>query len=563
MKKLKHLFIVVAVSAASVLTFSFTEDYFEVSKNLDIFATLFRELNIYYVDETKPGELMKTGIDAMLESLDPYTNYIPESDIEDYRFMTTGQYGGIGASVREIGDKVVITEPYEGTPAQKAGLKAGDILLEVNGNKIEGKNSDDISKLLKGQPGTPVKLVLQRPGEMKNVELSMVREEIKVKDVPYSGMLNNEVGYIKLTGFTKDAAKEVKDAFMKLKTENNCKALVFDLRGNPGGLLHQAVDIVNLFVEKGQDVAITKGKIKEWEQTLKAVNTPVDVTTPIVVLVDRNSASAAEVVSGALQDLDRAVILGQRTYGKGLVQQTRPLTYNSQFKVTVAKYYIPSGRCIQALDYSHRTDDGSVEKVPDSLITAFKTKNGRIVYDGAGILPDINTEPETYSNISGALLNRNHIFEFATLYAIRHPKLETSARDFKLTDREYEDFMKFLEGKDYSYSTRSEKDLEDLKKSAVDEKYFDDINQQYEALKAKMLENKKDDLTKFKGEIKELLEDEIVSRYYYQSGRLEASIKYDQEINEAIKLLATPEKVKTILTTIEKPTKRFNPNKKF
>ncbi|MFL5754069.1 MAG: S41 family peptidase [Bacteroidia bacterium] len=563
MKKIKLLIIVIATSAASVLTFSFTEDYFEVSKNLDIFATLFRELNIYYVDETKPGELMKTGIDAMLESLDPYTNYIPESDIEDYRFMTTGQYGGIGASVREMGDKVIITEPYEGTPAQKAGLKAGDILLEVNGNKIEGKNSDDISKLLKGQPGTPVKLVLQRPGELKNIELNMVREEIKVKDVPYSGMLNGEIGYIKLTGFTKDAAKEVKEAFLKLKTENNCKSLVFDLRGNPGGLLHQAVDIVNLFVDKGQDVAITKGKIKEWEQTLKAVNNPVDVNTPIVVLVDRNSASAAEVVSGALQDLDRAVILGQRTYGKGLVQQTRQLTYNSQFKVTVAKYYIPSGRCIQALDYSHRTDDGSVEKVPDSLITAFKTKNGRIVYDGAGILPDINTEPEAYSNISAALLNKNHIFEFATLYAIRHPKLEVSARDFKLSEREYEDFMTYLEGKDYTYSTRSEKDLEELKKSASEEKYFEDISKQYEALKSQMKENKKDDLIKFKDEIKELIEDEIVSRYYFQSGRLEASIKYDQEINEAIKLLSAQDKVKAILTTIEKPTKRFNPNKKF
>ncbi len=562
-KKIKLTIIAVALVVASVIGYSFTEDYFEVSKNLDIFATLFRELNIYYVDDTKPGQLMKTGIDAMLESLDPYTNYIPESDIEDYRFMTTGQYGGIGASVREIGNKIVITEPYEGTPAQKAGLKAGDILVEVGGVKVENKNSEEIGKLLKGQPGTPAKLIVQRPGENKPIEINLIREEIKVKDVPYFGMLNNETGYIKLTGFTKDASKEVKEALLKLKTDNNCKSVVFDLRGNPGGLLHQAVDIVNLFVEKGQDVAVTKGRIKEWEQTLKAVNNPVDVEIPIVVLVDRGSASAAEVVSGALQDLDRAVVLGQRTYGKGLVQQTRPLTYNAQFKVTVAKYYIPSGRCIQALNYSNRNEDGSVEKISDSLITAFKTKNGRIVYDGAGVLPDVVTEPETYSNIEIALMSKNHVFEYATLYAIKHPKLEVSARDFKLTDKEYEDFVAFLNGKDYNYTTQSEKDLEDLKKSSIEDKYFEDIVKQYDALKARIMEDKKDDLQKRKTEIKQLLEDEIVSRYYYQSGRLEASLKYDQEVIAALKVLGEPGKLKSILTTIQKPSKPFNPNKKF
>ncbi len=563
MKKLKHFTIAVVLAILSLLSFGFTEDYFEVSKNLDIFATLYRELNIYYVDETKPGDLMKNGIDAMLESLDPYTNYIPESDIEDYRFMTTGQYGGIGASVREIGGKVIVTEPYENTPAQKAGLKAGDILLEVGGVKIEGKNSDDISKLLKGQPGTPVKLIVQRPGESKPVELSLLREEIKVKDVPYAGMLNSETAYIKLTGFTKDAAKEVKEALLKLKTENNCKSLVFDLRGNPGGLLHQAVDIVNIFVEKGQDIAVTKGRLKEWEQTLKAVNNPVDLEIPVIVLVDRNSASASEVVSGALQDLDRAVILGQRTYGKGLVQQTRPLTYNAQLKVTVAKYYIPSGRCIQALNYASRNEDGMVEKIPDSLITAFKTKSGRIVYDGAGILPDIATEPQVYSNIEMALLSKNHIFEYATLYAIRHLKLDESAKEFKLSEKDYNDFLTFLKGRDYSYTTQSEKDLEELKKSTTEEKYFEDIAKQYEALKTRIEEDKKDDLIRHKREIKQILEDEIVSRYYYQSGRLEASLKYDQEVQEALKIFAEGNKYKAILTTIQKPTKPFNARKKF
>ncbi len=562
-KKLKLSLIALALAGTCVLTYSFTEDYFEVSKNLDVFATLFRELNIYYVDETKPGELMKNGIDAMLESLDPYTNYIPESDIEDYRFMTTGQYGGIGATVREINGKIVITEPYEGTPAQKSGLKAGDVLLEVGGTKITGKNSDDISKLLKGQPGSQVKMIVERPGENKPMELTLVREEIKLKDVPYSGMLNKEIGYIKLVGFTKDAAKEVKDAYTKLKTENKCKSLILDLRGNPGGLLLQAVDIVNIFIDKGQEVVVTKGRIKEWEQTLKAVNNPLDTQIPLVVLVDRNSASASEVVSGALQDLDRAVIIGQRTYGKGLVQQTRPLTYNAQFKVTVAKYYIPSGRCIQALDYSNRNEDGVVEKVADSLITAFKTKGGRIVYDGAGVLPDIITESELYSNIEMSLLSKNHIFEYATLYTIKHPKLEQSPADFSLTDKEYADFVAYLKNKDYSYTTHSERDLENLKKSTIDEKYYEDIVQQFEALKARIEEDKKGDLIRFKTQIKEVLEDEIISRYYYQSGRLEAGLKYDKEVQEAIKLFNNESGLKSILTTINKPTKPFNANKKF
>ena len=563
LKRLKIIILSVFVSVSIWAAYSFSEDYFEVSKNLDIFATLFRELNIYYVDETKPGELIKTGIDAMLESLDPYTNYIPESDIEDYRFMTTGQYGGLGATIREINGQVVISEPYEGAPAQKSGLKAGDIMKEINGVSVSGKNSDEISKLMKGQPGTVVKIKVSRPGESQDLEFSILREEIKVKDVPYFGMLTKDVGYIKLIGFTQDAAKEVKEALLKLKNESGCKYLVLDLRDNPGGLLQQAVEIVNLFVDKGVEVATTKGKLKDWDQKFKTQNNPVDLNIPLAVVVNRNSASAAEIVSGALQDLDRAIIIGQRTFGKGLVQQTRPLTYNAQFKVTVAKYYIPSGRCIQALDYSNKSNDGSVEKVPDSLVTAFKTKNGRIVYDGAGVLPDVGTSSETIAHITEALLIGNHIFDYGTLFAIRNKSLGKTAGEFVLSEKEYEDFMAYMNDKKFSYSTDSEKLLEELKKTAVEEKSFSGIKDPFETLKKSMEANKKDDYFKFKEEIKKFLEEEIVSRYYFQRGKTESGIKYDLEIKEAIRILLDPAKQKEILTTIEKPKKPFNPNKKF
>jgi len=563
MLKIKKLVIILSITIVGIVGYNFTEDYFEVSKNLDVFATLFRELNIYYVDDTKPGQLMKTGIDAMLSSLDPYTVYYPESDIEEYKFMTTGQYGGIGASVREIDDKVVITEVYEGAPAQKSGVEVGDVIVAVNGIIIDKKNSEDISKFLKGQPGSTVKLSLKHYGNSTPTDFTIKREEIKLKDVPYSGMLNDQVGYIKLTGFTQDAAKEVKEAYTKLKTENKCSSLILDLRGNPGGLLQQAVDIVNLFIDKGQIVATTKGKIKEWDNTLKAVNNPIDTQIPIVVIVDRNSASASEVVSGALQDLDRAVVIGERTYGKGLVQQTRNLVYNSALKVTVAKYYIPSGRCIQALDYSTKDLDGAVLKVPDSLVTAFKTKGGRIVYDGAGIMPDIKIAEETMSHLAFALISKNHIFDYANYYYSKNKNLKLNARTFSLLDSDYQEFISMVKKGDYKYETDSEKELERFKELAQDDKKFEDVEKEYTALLNRLKESKKDDFMKFKDEVKQLLEIEIVSRYNFESGKLEANIKYDKDISTALQLISNDAKIKSILTTIDKPTKPFNPNKKF
>lgn len=560
--KIALLLFPVALSV-SAFTAALTEDLFEISKNLDVFSSMYRELNLYYVDETKPGLLIKTAADAMLQSLDPYTEYYTESEVEDYKIITTGQYGGIGASVREVPDKVLITEVYENSPAAKAGVKTGDLIIQINGVNMKGKGPEDVGRLMKGQAGTPIKLTIERPGESKPIELSLVREEIRVRDVPYYGMLNNETGYIKLTGFTQDAAKEVREAFSKLKTENNCKSLVLDLRENPGGLLHQAVDIVNFFVEKGIDICVTKGRIKEWEQNYKAVNAPLDLAMPLVVLVDRNSASAAEVVSGSLQDLDRALVVGQRTYGKGLVQQSKPLTYNAQLKLTVAKYYIPSGRCIQALDYSHRSDDGSVDYVSDSLITAFKTRNGRIVYDGAGILPDVQTSPQTMSDIGYVLVSKSYIFDYATDYVLKHPTLPVPAKEFELSEKEYDEFVASLQGKDYSYRTNSEEALEIMRKSAEEDKYFGDIETEFRQLEKRLMDRKKDDLQKFKTEIRHMIEDEIASRYYYLRGRIESSLKYDTDIKEALSLLGNPDKMKTLLTTVEKPKKPFNVNKKF
>jgi carboxyl-terminal processing protease len=532
----KALILSIALSTTAIITWGFKTDYFEISKNLDIFATLFREVNMYYVDEIQPGDLIKTGIDAMLEKLDPYTNFIPETDIEDHRFMTTGQYGGIGALIRQRDEHIMIAEPYENSPSAKAGLMAGDILLEVDGKNIKGKNTSDVVKLLKGQPKTNVRVLIKRMGEVKPIEKEIMREEIKVYNVPYYGMIDNEIGYIRLSGFTEDAGREVKDALVKLKENPEFKGVVLDLRGNPGGLLREAINIVNIFVDRGLDIVSTKGKVKDWDKIYKSLNNPIDLNTPVAVLINRGSASASEIVSGSLQDLDRGVVIGQRSFGKGLVQTSRPLSYNTQLKVTTSKYYIPSGRCIQAKDYTNRNDDGSVGNVPDSLIKEFKTRNGRTVFDGGGVNPDISLPIREINNITRSLVINNHIFDFATEYRRENPSIVPAAQ-FKVDDNIFNAFKAFLQNKDYEYETESEKVLKSLREVAEKEKYFDAFQSEYESLKKKMMHDKNEDLDRAKDEISQLLTDEIVARYYYQRGKIEASFQFDPEVKKAIEVL--------------------------
>ncbi|MCF8460940.1 MAG: PDZ domain-containing protein [Flavobacteriales bacterium] len=545
-KKLRAALIIIPVVLLSLLTSSYVDSFFEISKNLDIFITLFKELNLYYVDETQPGNLVEKGIDGMLESLDPYTTYIPETDIEDYRFMTTGQYGGIGALIRTKDSLVVVAEPYEGSPALKAGLLAGDEILEVNGKSTVGKSTGDISSVLKGQPQTEVKVKVRRFGVDKPIDVTVVREEIQIKSVPYSNMLNNEVGYVNLSSFTDNCSKDVSDAIIELKAKG-MKKLVLDLRGNPGGLLNEAVALSNLFVTKGELIVSTKGKVKEWNKDYKAAQTPLDKDMPLVVLVNSGSASASEIVSGVIQDLDRGVIIGQRTFGKGLVQTTRPLSYNSQLKVTTAKYYIPSGRCIQALDYSNRNEDGSVGKVPDSLITLYHTQAGRTVYDGGGINPDVKVEPLRLSDIAFSLGLKMLYFDFATEYRHKHKEI-AAVGDFKVDDALLKEFQAWLETKDFDYTTDSEKVLEKLKEVAEEEKYFKRIETEFAALESKVHHNKTKDMEEFKDEIKELLRGEIVSRYYHQKGRIEAMLENDVDIKKALEILANADEYKRILT---------------
>lgn len=534
---------------AVVLTTSvgFTGNYFEISKNLDIFATVFKEVNTYYVDETEPGVLMDKAIDSMLESLDPYTVYITESEIEDYRFQTTGQYGGIGAGVRRMKDKVVITNPYEGFAADKAGLKAGDVIIEIDGKPTEGKTSDDISKALKGAAGSEVLLKVLRGGE-ETLEKTIVREDIQVKSVPYYGMLDEHVGYIVLNSFTDKASKEIKAAFKTLKEENDLRGLVFDLRGNPGGLLREAVNVSNIFIDKGQEVVSTKGKVKEWDKLYKTLNRPLDTDIPLAVLINEGSASASEIVAGTFQDLDRAVIVGKKSFGKGLVQQTRDLTYGSKLKVTIAKYYTPSGRCIQALDYTHRNPDGSVAKVPDSLKTEFKTENGRSVFDGGGVDPDVAIDRGEYSDILVELVTSSLIFDYATKYQRENPELQ-SPESFRITDAMYNDFINFLSDKDYSYETETEKALSSLKETSKEEKYYEDIKEELASLGKNFETKKRGDLLKHKEEIKVFLRGEIVSRYYYDKGRIQSTLVDDPVVLKAIDVLKDKDGYKDILAT--------------
>lgn len=530
---MKKILLISSIAFILVSATVATEDYFEISKNMEIFTSVYKELNIYYVDETQPGALMKTGIDAMLKSLDPYTVYYPESKIEDAMFMQTGQYGGIGTLVNTIDGKITVTEPYQGYAAVKAGLLAGDVIIKVDGKSVEGKNHDEIGDMLTGNPGSTLGLTIMRTGDNSPKEIIITREEIKIPDVPFFSMLDDgNTGYIKLTGFTQTASQEVRSAFQELQ-KKSMNRLVLDLRGNGGGLLREAINIVNFFVPKGTEIVRTKGKIDEWNKTYFALNEPLDVHIPVIVLVDAFSASASEIVSGSLQDLDRAVVLGEESYGKGLVQQTKDVAYNSKMKLTVAKYYTPSGRCIQRLDYSHREmASGHVNAVADSLIKPFITKNGRTVYDGRGIAPDLEVKPEDASNILTALAEHWIAFHWVTSFRQKHATID-SADVFRLSDADYAAFVNYAKNEKFEYETGTEKLFAELKKVAQDEKYYASAATQFDQLYTLIAPQKESDLQKFKPQIKEYLENDIVARYYYQDGRSKNALPNDVCIKRA------------------------------
>jgi carboxyl-terminal processing protease len=540
-------FLLLLVAIVTISTRIITENdrnYFEISKNIRIMSAVYDKLNTYYVDEPQPGELMKIGIDAMLQSLDPYTVYIPQSNIEDYRFMTTGQYGGIGSLIQKHDEYIVISEPYEDSPALKAGLKAGDVILEVDGKNVVGKTIQEMSAFLKGGAGTNLTIKYKRGEQINSVTFK--REEIKVADVPYYGMLDEKTGYVKLNSFTNTASTEVGKAIRTLRDSSGMKQLIFDLRGNGGGLLHESVNIVNFFVPKGQLVVSTKGRLEEINREYKTQNTPFDLEMPLVVLIDEYSASASEIVSGSLQDLDRAVIIGQTSYGKGLVQQTKDIEFGSMVKLTVAKYYTPSGRCIQRLDYSHKNEEGKAESVPDSLLINFKTKGGRDVKDGRGIDPDIKIELEDLSMLTAELVIKHHIFNYATLYERSHPTI-AGAKDFHLTQNEYEEFKSFVLSKDINYTTQSKTQLKQLIELADKERYYGDAKAEFDALLNKLTPNLSDDLERYKDEIIRLLEEEIVARYYLSKGRLILSLREDEEVVKALEIINKPSSYNAIL----------------
>ena len=523
------------------------DNRFEVSKNLDVFNALVKEVDMFYVDSVDVEKTVRTGIDAMLSTLDPYTEYIPEQEMGDLKFITTGEYGGIGSFIRERDGGVYIIEPFAGMPAALAGLKAGDKLLVIDGTDLTGMTSDKVSELLKGKPNTKMTLKIQRPNEKKPRTLELIRKQVLVDQVTYYGVRNDSIGYIYLKGFTDKSAQEVKAAFEDLKKNHHIKSLVFDLRNNGGGLLDGAVQIVGMFVPKGEVVLSTKGKIKQWDRTYRTATEPLDTVMPIAVLINGGSASAAEIVSGALQDMDRAVLVGQRSFGKGLVQSTRELPYNGNLKVTMSKYYIPSGRCIQAIDYSHKNPDGSAARIPDSLTTVFNTSKGRLVRDGGGVRPDFEVEEPKVPTIMYYLVSDMVAFDFATEWAQRHPSIGT-IETFRFSDADYEEFKKFAKEKNFTYDRQSEKLLKNLKEVAGFEGYLDESSDEFKALEAKLTPNLDRDLDRFKDQITELLSAEIVKRYYYQKGELIQSLKKDKVLDKALEVLGNPSLYQTTLS---------------
>lgn len=536
---------ILLVATITVALKSPDNKYFEIARNLDIFATLFKEVNAYYVDEIDPEELISTGIHAMLASLDPYTSYIPEEQLEDYRTMTTGLYGGIGATIGTINDRTVVTMLYGGYGADKAGMKIGDEIVEINGVSLKDQKTEEVTKLLKGQPATMVSIKVKRnKNELKT--FSFERETIRIENVPYYENVTQEIGYIRLSDFTLGASREVEQAVRKLK-EKGAKKLIVDLRSNPGGLLSEAINISNVFISRGEEIVSTKGKIEEWNKTYKALNQPVDREIPLVILTNNMSASAAEIVAGVIQDYDRGVLIGRRTFGKGLVQATRPLSYNAQLKVTTAKYYIPSGRCIQAIDYAERNSDGSVSNIPDSLRIPFKTKNNRKVYDGGGLEPDILVEGSNWSAIAMGLLTSGRIFDYATDYYYTHDKI-AAPEIFEVTNEEYELFVDWLADQEFNYHSSLEIAMDDFIATAKEKGSSQKIMEKVVEVREKISLAKKEDLEQHKDEIKKMLQQEIVSRYYLYKGDIQSALKGDKDLTMAIDILSNKDKYDKVLS---------------
>src|SRR5260221_1184695 len=548
MKRRKLILIAFAVVCTSLLAFTVPADrYFDIAKSLDIFSTLVKEVNANYVDEVDPKKLIDIGINGMLEQLDPYTDYIPKENLEAFSIQTTGEYAGIGALVGRVNHKTVITNPYVGFPAYRAGIRVGDELISVDGKNVQGKPTGESSALLKGAPQTEVEIEVKRYGETENLKFRLVREKIKITNVTYQGLIDKDLGYIKLDEFTPGAGREVADAFVKLKAQGATK-LILDLRDNPGGSLYEAVNIVNIFVPKGKEVVSTKGKAAESNKTYSTLNNPVDLEIPLAILTSGGSASASEIVAGSLQDYDRALLVGQRTFGKGLVQTTRQLAYDAQLKITTAKYYIPSGRCIQALDYAHRHSDGSVTKFPDSLKREFKTKIGRKVYDGAGLDPDLAVGSETVGALTVELISSGLIFDYSSKYCGEHKPAPKSMKAFKFADVDYEQFVSWVRNQKFVYTSELEDKVESVIASAKNEKYFDQLQSSLNDLKNKIAITHSNDFAYFKSEIERVLEQEIAFHYQLVQGQIDASMDKDQEIGVAKKLLADQTRYKQLLS---------------
>lgn len=530
-----------------------SDNRFEVSKNLDIFNALVKEAEMFYVDSMDVEKSVRRGIDAMLSGLDPYTEYYPESEMETLKLMTTGEYGGIGSLIRQRNNKggVVIAEPTEGMPAALAGLKAGDRILAIDTIDVSGSTNERVSSLLKGVPNTTFTITILRPGEQKPRKIEITRKQIVTPQVVYYGVRQDSIGYIYLQGFTDKSAQEVKEAFLDLKQNHHIKSLILDLRNNGGGVLEGAVQIVGMFVPKGSEVISTRGKVRQWDRTYRTPVEPLDTVMPMAVLINGGSASASEIVSGSLQDLDRAVLIGQRSFGKGLVQSTRDLPYDGKLKVTISKYYIPSGRCIQQLDYSHRREDGSVGAVPDSLTSVFYTSKGRPVRDGGGVRPEFEIEEPKTPTMLYYLAADTVLFDFVTDWAQKHPKI-APIESFVVTDEDFEALKRYAMEKNFTYDRQSEKALKNLREVAEFEGYLDEDSTLFAALEAKLTPNLERDFDRFKDQVKKVLASEIVKRYYYQSGNLQESLKDDKVLDKALEVLADPALYARTLSAPEK-----------